>query len=352
MNETELTTIAEVEAYAAQHGIVLTAKERAQIGTVQRAARDEWEALHPVAPTPPPSFADRFNAFYPKFLRFIVGLGETVLTLSQTVLTALGVPVVLVLLLIVEHQRVVHGIQLFETDSSLASFAALALVLLNLVLEFLTHYIEHQAGYVADRENRWSFRIWRQNAGYTIGFGEKWTARPLSPAARYKRLLSLVTFSILALALVGSMKSVIDDYTVAWYQAIAQIIEQSDLLTIMTWLGGLLFAAAAVLSAQGLSRYVALRCVEILAAMHEIESVEMEQAVQVDQVEPGYQVDVDRAGALAALALVNSKIEAKAQKAAAKADKSIPVSQNGHSHSHEGADFLAMPTMHQHGDGD
>lgn len=346
MNETELTTIADVEAYAAQHGIVLTAKERAQIGTVQRAARDEWEALHPEAPTPPPSFADRFNVFYPKFLRFIVGLGETMLTLSQTVLTALGVPVVLVLLLIVEHQRVVHGIELFETDSSLAGFAALALVLLNLVLEFLTHYIEHQHGYTPDRENRWSFRIWRQNAGYTIGFGEKWTARPLSPAARYKRLLSLVTFSILALALVGSMKSVIEDYTVAWHLAIAEIIEQSDLLTIMTWAGGLLFAAAAVLSAQGLSRYVALRCVEILAAMHDAESVQS----AVEQAAPGYQVDVDRAGALAALALVNSKIEAKAQKAAAKADKPISVSQNGHSH--EGADFLAMPTMYQHGDGD
>lgn len=345
MNETELTTLADVEAYAAQHGIVLTAKERAQIGTVQRAARDEWEQLHPPVAAPPPSTVDRFNAFYPKFLRFIVGLGAVLLTLSQTVLTALGVPLVLVVLLIVEHQRVVHGIELFETDKGLASFSAFALVMLNLVLEFLAHYIEHQHGYTPDRENRWSFRIWRQNAAYTVGFGERWTARPLSPAARYKRLLSLVTFSILALALVGSMKSVIDDYDDAWYDALAMIVTESDLLTIMTWLGGLLFAAAAVLSAQGLSRYVALRCVEILAAMHQTEAAQMEQAA------PGYQADVDRSGAAAALALVNTKIEVKAQKAAAKADKSIPVSQNGHSH-HEDVDFLAMPTVYSRDEND
>lgn len=338
MNDQDMTTIADVEAYAAQHGIVLTAKERAQIGSVQRAARDEWEQLHPPTPAPPPSFADRFNQFYPKFLRFIVGMGETVLTLSQTVLTALGVPVVLVLLLIVEHQRVVHGIELFESDRSLASFAALALVLLNLVLEFLTHYIEHQHGYTPDRETQRSLRIWAANAAYFIGMGDKWRARPLSPAARYKRLLRLVTFSILALALVGSMKSVIDDYESAWYDALVQIIEQSDLLTIMTWAGGLLFAGAAVLSAQGLTRYVALRVVEILAAMHTAESRE----TQTDDV-PGYQADVDRAGVSAALALVNTKIEAKAQRAAGK-QAAPKASQNGHGE----ADFLAMPTLYQH----
>ena len=33
----------------------------------------------------------------------------------------------------------------------------------------------------------------------------------------------------------------------------------------VTWVGGLLFAFAAVFAAQGLSRYVAIRCVEILA---------------------------------------------------------------------------------------
>jgi hypothetical protein len=42
---------------------------------------------------------------------------------------------------------------------------------------------------------------------------------------------------------------------------------ESDLSIMMTWMGGLLFAAAAVLSAQGLSRYVAIRTVEILATM-------------------------------------------------------------------------------------
>ena len=236
-------------------------------------------------------------------MSFIVGLGETILTLSQTILTSLGVPFALILLLIVEHQRVLHGIELFEVDHSLASFAAAGLVVINLVLEFLAHHIEHQAGYVADRENHWSLRIWWQNARYTLGRGETWTPRPLSPAARYKRLLRLVTFTILALALAGSMRSVIEATPGTWVEALMTIITDSDLLTIATWAGGLLFATAAVLSAQGLCRYVAIRCVEIFARMHE----RVETTVQASAAP--YLSDVERAGAVTAYALIAEKVE-------------------------------------------
>src|SRR5690606_18090255 len=127
----------------------LTPADKSKIAALQAA---ECDRLQATATTQSRTFADRWNRFYPKLLETIVSLGETVLTFAQTVIVSLGVPVVLVLLLVVEHQRVVHGIQLFETSDELASFAAAALVLLNLVLEFQTHHIEHKAGYEQDRD--------------------------------------------------------------------------------------------------------------------------------------------------------------------------------------------------------
>lgn len=296
-------TLKEARELAAQNGILLTEKEEQYIQAQQQQERARLIATTPMSK---PGLAAKWNAAYPKILKTIVSMGETLLTFSQTVIVSLGVPVVLVLLLIVEHQRVVHGIQLFERDHSLASFAALALVLLNLVLEFQIHHIEHMAGYHEEQGKRWSLWIWAQNAAYTLGIGEKWSVQYVSPASRYKGLLRLVTFSILALALVGSMRSVIEGQTGAWYEAIGAIVTESTLLLLMTWVGGLLFAAAAVLAAQGLSRYVAIRCVEIISAMS------ISQTMTVDP----YASDVDQAGALALYSIITAKQSAKAEKAA------------------------------------
>lgn len=292
---TELTTLDQVEAAAAAQGIILTPADRAKIAAVQAAERTRLEQLSPAARR---GFADRWNAFYPRLLAMIVSVGETVLTFAQTIITALGVPVVLALLLVVEHHRVVEGILLFDQNTTFAGFAAAALVLLNLVLEFQVHYVEHRAGYSEHRATRWSLRLWAANMAYRLGLGDRWQAQQLSPAARYKQLLSLVTFTILALALVGSMKAVISQTSGTWYEAIAAIVSDSSLLLMMTWAGGLLFAVAAVLSAQGLSRYVAIRCVEIVAAM------EFQQLRQEDP----HAADVERAGARAAQALIAEKL--------------------------------------------
>lgn len=294
-------TLKEAQALAAEHGILLSDRELEHIAHAQAAERARLIETTPIVA---PDMAARWNRFYPRLLQSIISIGETVLTFAQTIIVSLGVPVVLVLLLIVEHQRVVHGIQLFERDESLASFAAAALVLLNLVLEFQIHHIEHSAGYTPEQDKRWSLWLWLQNAAYTIGIGDSWQVKYLSPAQRYKGLLRLVTFSILALALVGSMRAVIETQSGTWYAAIGAIITQSSLLLLMTWIGGLLFAAAAVLAAQGLSRYVAIRCVEIIAQMN---------TAQIESVDP-FAADVDHAGALALETMINAKLAAKAER--------------------------------------
>lgn len=292
----------EIERQAAENGILLTTADRAAIAAAQRAESERLKQLQGER-----GIAERAIAFYPRLLELIIGAGETLLTLSQTLITSLGVPVVLYLLLRVEHHRVVEGILLFDPNKDFADFAAAALVILNLVLEFQTHYIEHGAGWLPERARRWSRRIWWQNMQYRLGIGDNWIEIELSPASRYQRLLRLVTFTILALALTGSMRTVIEQTPGAWYTAMDTILRQSSLLLILTWLGGLLFAGAAVLSAQGLSRYVALRCVEIIAQM---------QAHQPDTLN---QAAIDHAGATAALAILNQRIATK--KAAEKAER-------------------------------
>lgn len=328
-------TFKDAESLAAAQGIILTANDRRRIAETQAAERVRLQGLQGEAA--PPDLATRFNAFYPRLLQFILSIGETLLTFSQTLIVSLGVPLVLVLLLVVEHQRVVHGIALFEADYALASFAAGALVLLNLVLEFQIHHIEHKAGYHEERAPKWSLRIWAINMLYTLGIGEAWATQYQSPAARYKKLLRLVTFSILALALVGSMRSVIEGIDGTWYQGLISVITESSLLQLMTWLGGLLFALAAVLSAQGLSRYVAIRCVEIINAMN------AQQAAAADPLADA----IDEAGYNAVMAIVAKAQDAKAQKAVGRAIE--PVSIDPSPVMHQTAEeiptspFLAVP---------
>jgi hypothetical protein len=302
-------TLQDAEQYAAQNGIALTPANRAQIAAAQRAEMERLQSLEGDSsqPAKAPGLVDKFNQFYPRFLESLHAASEVLLTLAQTVIVAFGIPATLVLLMIVEHQRVYHGIALFEVDTALASFAGAALVILNLVLEFQIHYVESRAGYVAERETRWSLRIWAANARYTLGINDgraRWQERHKSPATRYRRLLSLVTFSIVALALAGSMHSAIQQQTGAWHVALITIVTDSTLGEMMTWLGGLLFTAAAVLSAQGLSRYVALRCAEILAGMQTKPDASNSPSER-------YAPQLEAAAAQVVVALVNAKIAAK-----------------------------------------
>src|SRR5262245_21256967 len=106
-------TIKDVEQYAADNGLLLTPAERECIGKIQASERARLISLAPSAAN---DLAARWAAFYPRLLASIISIGETILTFSQTVLVSLGVPLALIVLLVVEHQRVVHGTRLFEVD--------------------------------------------------------------------------------------------------------------------------------------------------------------------------------------------------------------------------------------------
>lgn len=269
MTHPSFASRSEAELYAADKGVRLSAADRAAIGKAQEAELSRLAALEAGSlRSNPTRIIEGFNRFYPRFLESLVGLGDVLLTFTQTMIVSFGVPIVLVLLLIVEQQRVVHGILRFEIDPALASFSAWALVIVNLVLEFQIHYIEHNANYMANAVSRFSLRLGLGHIAYFLGLSRNWQALSASPAQRYMTILRLVTFSILTLALAGSMRSVIVETEGAWYEAIVHIFTESNLALMLTWVGGFLFAATAVLGAQSLSRYVALRTVEVRASMN------------------------------------------------------------------------------------
>ncbi len=260
-------TIEEAEAIAAKWGITLTTQDYADAYAVMAEREHQIERQQIVSSKTNKGWIEWFNRLYPKFLQSLLGIGDVFITLTQTLLIAFGVPGLLIMLLIVEQQRVEHGMALFEVIGTLAGFSATVLVLANLVFELLISWKENRADYPEPPKYEFSFRILASRLAYMLGRSSEWQPRPKSPAQRFKTVLRVITFTILVLALAGSMRSVIQDTKGSWSDAIEYVLTQSTLLQAATWLGGLLFAFAAVLSAQALSQYVAQKVIEIVAIM-------------------------------------------------------------------------------------
>lgn len=260
---TEFGTAQEAEQHAASFGVVLTAKDRERIADLQRAERARLAAIRAGGD----GFADRFNANYARFLDVLMHGGNLLLALTRTLAISAGIPLVLLFLLIVEQQRIVDGVMLFEERAHLAHFAAWAFVLVNLVLEFLIHYEERRANYHSPAAFAFSLRLAWHRLLYFAGVGDDWRAKEQSPAYGYRRFLTGITAIILWLALSGSMKDELAAHGDDWTAALGGIIHHSTLLEVATWGSGLLYAFGAVIAAQLFARYVARRTDEIIAEL-------------------------------------------------------------------------------------
>jgi hypothetical protein len=267
----QISSLEEALSLAAKHGVTLTPDELAQAHAAMQEHRRQLESADLLESqqthTGVRMFAERFNRWYPKFLQALIGVGDVMITMTQTILIAFGVPLILLMLLVVEQQRVFHGVSLFEMHEALAAFSATSLVVLNLILELLISWTEHRANWIEPARNEFSFRLFGQRLSYLFGRNTDWQPRPKSPALRFRVVLRIVTFAILSLALAGSMESVIQSTGGTWFDALRTVLLDSTLLQAATWLGGLLFAVAAVLSAQALSQYVANKVIEVVAIM-------------------------------------------------------------------------------------
>lgn len=268
----EVQTIAEVESIAAKYGIELTRKDYQDVQEVMDERRMHLESEYAAAQrsqSGAAAFWDKLNRVAPRLFEAMRHVGDLMITAVQTFLIAFGIPLALVMLLVVEQQRVYHGVELFESHSALAAFSAWALVILNLILELLISWVEHHAGYSEPVRFEFSLRLLARRVEYIFGFGRgEWAARGKSPAFRFRAVLRMVSISIVVLALTGSMRSVIERTDGNWAAALLGIVTDSTLLEMLVWASGLLFTLTAVVGAQTLSQYVARKVIEVMALLN------------------------------------------------------------------------------------
>src|SRR5688572_23081454 len=100
--------------YAAAAGVPITAADYRKMAEIQAAAIEQHQLEDSGQTGRLQRLVEDFNRHYPSFLKFLTGLAEVMITTSQTVIVSFGAPIVLILLLIVEHSRVKLGIGLFE----------------------------------------------------------------------------------------------------------------------------------------------------------------------------------------------------------------------------------------------
>jgi hypothetical protein len=88
-----ITSLTQAERYAADQGIRLTATDRDHIHQAQQAERRRLTDL--ADSSAGPARLERFNQLYPRFLQTLLGMGEVLLTLTQTLIIAFGIPTIL-----------------------------------------------------------------------------------------------------------------------------------------------------------------------------------------------------------------------------------------------------------------
>jgi hypothetical protein len=264
-------TLEDALAHAAHYGVNLTPEqlsEAHQVTQLRAVQLTEQQSPAQVARTWS-GMVESFNRLYPKFLRALLGISDLLITLTQTVMIAFGIPLLLLALLIVEQQRVTHGIALYDAFKDLAESGAWVLVVFNLMLELLISWREHQAEYTEPPRTEFSLRILWLRGMYILGLSHNWRPLPKSPANRYKTVLRMVTITILALAVAGSMQTVIANVKGTWLDGLLSILTTSTLKDMTVWIGGLLYSLSAVFGAQVLSKYVADKVIEIGAIMND-----------------------------------------------------------------------------------
>jgi len=265
MQTSEHLTVEAVEAAAAKAGITLTAEDYAIADSAAAARRQTLEAEAAQSARQKDGAAawvDRFNTLFPRVIKALIAAGDVAMAVIQAVIIAVGAPFALALLMIVEQQRLLHGVGLFEIHGSLAALGAWVLVLLNLIFEFLIAHAERRAGWTEPPKHVFSFRIVARRLAYLFGAGQ-WAERQASPAQRFRAGLKLVTAAILILAFAGSMTALIKAAEGQWLTALVNVFTNSTLLEFCAWAGGLIFTLAVVVGAQILARYVSERVAEV-----------------------------------------------------------------------------------------
>lgn len=204
------------------------------------------------------------NLTMPKFTQDMHNVSGAAMLIGQTMISAFFVLVILCLILVVDIQRVSHGIALFEAGEWLAIGGAFVMVMALMTLEFVSHYIEAKYGYHKPAKKHLSWRLMVEWWDYFSGQGDSWKAREKSPALHIRKYAGLLKIAILLLALTGSMADEIATVDGTWLDGLIQIATQSTLLEFVRYTTSLIYTYALVSGAELLTGYVAQRASETL----------------------------------------------------------------------------------------
>lgn len=209
-----------------------------------------------------------------KTLSGLITIGDILLVLMQTLIVSFGAIVLMVLLLWVEQDAVSHGVATYETSPEKAAAAATVMVLFNFAVKFWEVYIESKA---TDQRKRFkpgvqyafSLRTWFTGVQYFLGVGKKWKKEALPASAGFAQVRKIITIAMLYMAFVGRTHEAIQKVSLsngrplAWTDGLKMLAEKSSLSDITLWLTATIFTFAAVIAAQRLTQYVAVRVIEI-----------------------------------------------------------------------------------------
>jgi hypothetical protein len=277
------------EYLAGKGGLTLTVADRQQIQELQAAEMARLDAAAALTANHSRSWAARIARAYPAFLSAVEALGNGLITALYQALHGFGALVIALGVIVVEVNRVQHGLAQFEATSFLAALGAVIIVTGQFVGEIMIHHVEYKANYHPDRATRGSLRKTWRRLRHWLGIGRDWQEGALSPAARFKAVLRINTFAILILAVIGSMSDVITSQDGTWLEALWRIASLSDLPTATTLLGGLVFSVALVMLATALSRHIAELSVETLTAMQSQQGAgDRERQAALERVADGY----------------------------------------------------------------
>lgn len=251
------TSYEELQNLAAKSGIQVTPKQLEAVH--QRYA----ETLKSITENEDSSrkWHERLNAAIPSMQSALTNLAAFLYVFIARFSSTVLVPITLIGIMFGEVWRVQHGLMIFEASPLIAWVLAIVFVLANTVIEFTIFDIEHRAGYQAPPQKLFSFRIVVNGLYYLLGIGEHWQAVTRSPAHHLHKMGVGLKWTILLLALFGSMGQMLSGLEGNIVENLDQLEAETSLYDLAAWILVFLTAVSLVGLTRALTAYLAQEAV-------------------------------------------------------------------------------------------
>lgn len=275
-----MTTLDDVRAYASKHNINITKSDyQASANNADQMLKDKQAMLSNIEL----SKIDRALASMPKVMSAIDSVALIGFKLLQGIFSTLGIFLVLIAVVVVEIGRVKHGVAMFEGSGSAAFQASFVLVMLNLLLEFLIHYVESRVSWQAEKRYMFSLRLLWQRVAYVLGISNDWTSIEKSPASGLRTFQFILSFGILWLALMGSVGDMLNADLV-WHVALIDVFFYSTADAFQIWANGLVVSVLLVFGSQRLTAYIAHKAGESVSTVTDFDPETYHQQAYADEL--------------------------------------------------------------------